>query len=152
MDVSSISSLASLASTTSSSSSSDSADSLDMNDFFELLTAEMEYQDPLQPTDNTEFMSEMAQFSVLSAVDDMKTEENYVAGASMVGKDVLYKTTDSSGSTVEEEGTVEAVDFSNSTPSLYINGSWVTEDSVVRMTDTSLVSSDSSSSSSTTSS
>jgi flagellar basal-body rod modification protein FlgD len=36
--------------------------------FLTLLSAELQYQDPLQPMDNTQFVAELAQFSQLAAV------------------------------------------------------------------------------------
>lgn len=36
--------------------------------FLKLLVAEMQYQDPLEPTSNTEYVSELASFSQIEAV------------------------------------------------------------------------------------
>ena len=36
---------------------------LDVNDFLQLLVAQMQYQDPLEPTDNTQYIAQMATFT-----------------------------------------------------------------------------------------
>ena len=36
---------------------------LDVNDFLSLLVTEMQYQDPLEPTDNSQYIAQMATFS-----------------------------------------------------------------------------------------
>ena len=41
--------------------------------FLSLLVAEMTNQDPLEPTSNTEFVSQMAQFTQLSYAQDSST-------------------------------------------------------------------------------
>ncbi|MCY0880636.1 MAG: flagellar hook capping protein [Firmicutes bacterium] len=51
-----------------SSSSVSSSSQLGESAFLTLLSAELKYQDPLQPVNNTQFISELAQFSQLSAV------------------------------------------------------------------------------------
>ena len=43
-------------------------DSLDKQAFLQLLVAQMQYQDPLEPMDNTEYISQLAQFSALEAI------------------------------------------------------------------------------------
>ncbi len=43
--------------------------SIDMNGFMKLLTAQMQYQDPFQPMDNTQMVAQMAQFSQLSSAN-----------------------------------------------------------------------------------
>ena len=59
----SVSSVTDTTSTTTSLTSSGT--SLDQTDFLTLLVAQLEYQDPLDPQDNSEFVAQMAQFSSL---------------------------------------------------------------------------------------
>ena len=48
-------------------------------DFLQLLTAQMQNQDPFNPLDNTEMVAQMAQFSQLSATTDMSTTLTAIA-------------------------------------------------------------------------
>jgi flagellar basal-body rod modification protein FlgD len=87
-----------------------------MDDFMKLLAAQMQNQDCLNPSDNTEFVSQMAQFSSLSAMQalnntattqlqnlDVQSEIAYAQyGASLVGKTVEL-------TNVKEDGTKETV-------------------------------------------
>ena len=104
---------------TSSSAASNPASKLGESAFLTLLAAELQYQNPLQPMDNTQFVAELAQFSQLSAVTNQTNtlqqilqavqgnSSNSLVGASqLIGKTV---TTQSGGS-----GLVTAV---TSTPS-----------------------------------
>lgn len=51
--------------TSSSSSTSSSATSVNENQFLQLLVAQLKNQDPMNPADGTQFISELAQFSML---------------------------------------------------------------------------------------
>ena len=66
-------------------------DTISTDTFFSLLMAEMSNQDPLEPTSNTEFVSQMAQFTALQAQqDNLKySMSNYAAG--LVGKTLTMK-------------------------------------------------------------
>ena len=45
--------------------------SLGQQDFFRLLTVQMQQQDPFEPVDNKEMLAQMAQFSSLAGISDM---------------------------------------------------------------------------------
>lgn len=65
--------LDSLSGTKSSSSTTTkkSNGSLDQSDFLKLLTTQMQTQDPLNPTDNTQMVAQMAQFSQTTGIAEM---------------------------------------------------------------------------------
>jgi flagellar basal-body rod modification protein FlgD len=56
-----------------------SSDTLTQADFLQLLTAQMQNQDPFNPVDNTQMVAQMAQFSQLSATTDMSTTLKAIA-------------------------------------------------------------------------
>ena len=51
-----------------------SGSSLGYDQFLTLLCAEMQYQDPLEPTSNTEYVSELASFSEIEAVQSVQSQ------------------------------------------------------------------------------
>jgi len=95
--VSSLLSSSSSSSSTSSTSSS-STSSLGQDAFLQLLVTQLEYQDPLDPMDDKDFVAELAQFSSLeqlteinSGIDDLKTigeEQEMIGAVNFMGKTV----------------------------------------------------------------
>lgn len=83
---------------------------LGYDQFLTLLCAEMQYQDPLEPTSNTEYVAQLATFSQLEATLAMqKTQENTMAH-NLVGKYVILKPTDSAtGKTSYVDGKVDYI-------------------------------------------
>lgn len=72
-----------------------SSNELGMDDFFQLLTTQLTAQDPLNPMDNTEFISQMATFSSLTQMEQIAdntavTQEQQLAAATvnLLGKQV----------------------------------------------------------------
>lgn len=74
-------------------------DELGQAEFLELMTKQLEFQDPLEPMENGDFIAQMAQFSATSGIADLNTafaemstafQSNQALQAStMVGREVL---------------------------------------------------------------
>lgn len=56
--------------------------SLGANDFVKLMTAQLQNQDPTSPVDNTQMLAQLAQFSSLSNLNDMKESLSAITGQS----------------------------------------------------------------------
>ena len=69
---------------------------LDVNDFLSLLVTEMQYQDPLEPTDNSQYIAQMATFTQVEATTEMGNKVEQQMASSLVGKSVIMKTNESS--------------------------------------------------------
>lgn len=61
-------------------------DVVTMDSFYQLLVAEMQNQDPLEPTSNTEFISQMASFTSLQAQQDNLDMQQQNYAKSLVGQ------------------------------------------------------------------
>lgn len=89
--------------------------------FLQLLVAQMQYQDPLEPMDNTEYVSQLATFSQLESLQNMQTTLSNGQATDLVGKTVMVKVTDANGDTNLKPGVVDYVIFEGGTPYLVIN-------------------------------
>ena len=50
-------------------------------DFLKLMVAQLENQDPTKPMDNNQFLSQMAQFSMVNGIDSLNTSFGSVSDA-----------------------------------------------------------------------
>ena len=79
--------------------------------FLKILVAEMQYQDPLEPTSNTEWVSQMATFSQIEELQNMSESMQTGQAQNLVGKYVIMATTDSTGETKYVSGKVQTVEI-----------------------------------------
>ncbi|RKJ42495.1 flagellar hook capping protein [bacterium 1XD42-8] len=63
--------------------------SLGKDAFLQLLVAQMKYQDPLEPTSNTEYISQLATFSELEEMQNLRVSYDMQRAQSLVGKQVI---------------------------------------------------------------
>ena len=101
--------------------SDSTADLVNSETFLGLLVAEMTNQDPLEPTSNTEFVTQMAQFTSLQYAQDSSTYAQANYAASLVGKTVTASKMEGAEHIVET-GVVENVSKNGNTYNVSING------------------------------
>lgn len=99
-----------------------SGSTVDKDAFLQLLVAQMKYQDPLEPTSNTEYISQYATFSELEQMQNMSATLELSRASTLIGQTVLMKVTDSSGNTTTVQGNVDYVVYENNKAYLSING------------------------------
>lgn len=76
--------------------------------FLQLLVAEMKYQDPLEPTSNTEWIGQYATFTQIEQSTAMQGSMKQMEASQLVGKQVIMKTTnDLTGETNSFSGMVD---------------------------------------------
>lgn len=86
--------------------------SLGYDQFLTLLCAEMQYQDPLEPTSNTDYVAQLATFSQLEATLSMQSTQQNTMANDLVGKYVILKPTDeATGRTSYVDGVVDYVTY-----------------------------------------
>lgn len=95
---------------------------LDKDAFLQLLVAQMKYQDPLQPTSNTEYISQLATFSELEEMQNLNSGMTLQRASALVGQYVYMSVTDATGNTTYPEGKVEFVQYENNKAFLSIDG------------------------------
>ena len=86
---------------------------MDKDAFLQLLVAQMKYQDPLQPTSNTEYISQYAQFSQVEQMQSMSASMDLQRASELVGKEVYVRTTGINGDTQYIQGKVDYVVYEN---------------------------------------
>lgn len=103
--------------TSSTTTTSSAEETMGKDAFLQLLVTQLENQDPLNPTENTEFVAQLAQFSSLEGIQNLNTSLEDVVGsidamqafssASLIGRNATAES-----SSFNYEGTPEKLGFS----------------------------------------
>lgn len=113
--------------TTSSTTSSDASitSQLGPSAFLQLLTTQLWNQDPMNPMDDSQSVSQLAQFSALQASDNLETSfanfrSNFAVlqSSQLVGATVTVNTTDGAGNTSAVTGVVQGITVVNGVPQM----------------------------------
>lgn len=103
----------------------DAATQIGIQDFLKILVAQLGNQDPLKPMDNTEFVSQLAQFTSLQQAQEIndKLGSLLAAQSAMQSVGLLGKTVDVSANGSPTTGIVAALSFTSGSPRLTIQTS-----------------------------
>lgn len=131
----------------SSSASSSKTGELDKNAFLKLLCTQLQNQDPLNPTDSTEQIAQMASFSSLEQMqnlnksfaaltttitDSILPNMLFQQAGSMIGRTVVYENPNSTGDSDKYlSGVISSVNLSDGTAAYYINGQEIEQSRIV---------------------
>jgi flagellar basal-body rod modification protein FlgD len=113
---------------------------LGKNEFLQLLITQLQYQDPLNPTNDQEFIAQMAQFSALEQMQNLNQSFESNRAYSLIGKSVTAVKTDSkTGKSEEIIGDVTSVKVSAGKVLLVVDGEDISLDEVVEVSEGSTV-------------
>ena len=118
--------------TGSSASGTDSLSTVDS--FLQILATELQNQDPTEPVSNTEYVAQLAQFNSLQQMSSLNGSMSKFQAYSLIGMQVSYTATDSSGNTTSGTGTVKSVVSSDSEVYVMVDGNKVKLSSVTSVT------------------
>lgn len=90
--------------------------------FLQLLVAQMKYQDPLNPTSDTEYIAQLAQFSQLEQLQNLASTNENSQMLSLVGKEVCVSVENADKTLSFKEGTVSSVSVSGGKAYLEVDG------------------------------
>jgi flagellar basal-body rod modification protein FlgD len=109
---------------TSSVSATGSSNVLSQDDYLQLMVSQLTQQDPLNPTSNTEFAAQLAQYSALeqnkqinSGISTLNSSQALSQAQAMLGETVTLKSGDSTIT-----GVVQGVQVVNGTPKINVDG------------------------------
>lgn len=108
---------------------------LGKDEFLQLLVCQLSNQDPLNPQEDTAFIAQLAQFSALEQMTNMNQTLTNTSAYSLVGKEVIVSSTDSTGKTSETRGVVDYVEMKNGEAYLSIDGKMFSADDLVQVMD-----------------
>ena len=117
-----------------STSGTTAASQLDQETFLKLMVAQLRNQDPMNPTDSSQFLAQTAQFTSLEKLQQVAdqsaqafTAQMAFGASSLVGRTVTYTGADGTQTT----GTVSSVNFGPTGPTLGVDGVDVALEQVV---------------------
>lgn len=106
---------------------------LDVSDFMNIMITQMTNQDFLNPTDNTEYMSQLAQFSSMQEMQKLAEYSKTNYAASLLGQTVTVAKNEIGGDVTKNTGVVSSVSLVNNEFTVKVNGQSYTLDQIMQL-------------------
>lgn len=108
-----------------------------IEDFLQLMVAQLTNQDFMDPVDDTQYVTQLAQFSSMQAMQELSYYSQSSSAMSMVGKNVTAASYGIGGAVNRETGVVTKVDFSGDEFTFTVNGKQFTMSQLMYINDSS---------------
>lgn len=108
---------------------------LGKDEFINLLVTQLQYQDPLNPQDDTQFIAQMAQFSALEQMQNLNTSYSASKAFNMIGKKITANVSEDSKSESTITGEVTSVRIQSGKAYVVVNGNDVLVEDVFEVSD-----------------
>lgn len=112
---------------------------MDKDAFLKLLVTQMKYQDPLNPSSDTEYVAQLATFSQLEQLQNLSTASSTSQAFSLAGKTVDVTTETATGDKSTITGKVDYITMADGKAQLSINGSLYSVDQLANVYDSTYV-------------
>ena len=122
MPIDAISSYTQTTNTNNTTGRSNKGMGLTMEDFFKLMVAQLTNQNMFDPVDDTQFLMQMAQFSMVQALSEMNQASITAYSVSLIGKEATVAQMGEDGIVQIHAGIVDSVILYNGTPQITIDG------------------------------
>lgn len=110
-------------------------DTLNKDAFLKLLVTQLRYQNPLEPMEDKEFISQMAQFSSLEQAQNTNKIARFNSAYGMVGKLISATTSSETGEMEDVTGIVDSVRIVGNEAYLVVGSKEIPYESVYEVTD-----------------
>ena len=117
--------------TGSSASGADSQSTVDS--FLKILASELQNQDPTEPVSNTEYVAQLAQFNSLQQMSSLNGSMSKSQAYSLIGMQVSYTATDSSGNSLSGTGIAQSVVSSGNDVYVMVDGNKIKLASITKV-------------------
>lgn len=103
-------------------SNDDSNQSIQVNDFLNLMITQMTNQDFTNPTDDTQYLTQMAQFATMSQMTELAefSKQNYIM--SLLGKTATVSKYSIGGGVTKDTGLITSINLANGDYTVTVNG------------------------------
>ena len=102
------------------SGSTGSNQSLNVDEFLKLISAQLQNQDMMNPMSDTEFISQLAQFTSLQVAQNISENQSISMALGFMGKEVTAVSISSTGALEKVTGVVDKVSLYEGTPMVTI--------------------------------
>ena len=138
--MSTVGSTSSSSNTTNQSTGTDRYDSLDTKAFLQLMVAELQNQDPLEPMDSSQIIDQIASIRAIQSNDKLSNTldatllgQNLFTASGLIGKTISGLSSDAERVT----GTVDRVEVADGVATLYIGDDAITMENITEIKSTS---------------